>query len=177
MSENTAPAEQPAEPTIEEIAEQKQVRLDKRQRLLDAGIDPYAVGLAVTDTIPDVRSRFPDLEPDTATGERVALAGRIVFSRNTGKLCFATLQAGDGSRLQVMVSLAEVGDESLERWKDFTDLGDHVFVEGEVITSRRGELSIMVSSWAIAAKAILPLPTLHKELSEETAACASATST
>lgn len=166
MSENSE-TEIP-EPTVEEIAEQKQVRLDKRQRLLDAGLAPYAIGLEVTTTIPDVRERFPDLAPDTATGERVALAGRIVFSRNTGKLCFATLQSGDGSRLQVMVSLAEVGEESLERWKDFTDLGDHVFVEGEVITSRRGELSIMVSNWAIAAKAILPLPTLHKELNEET---------
>ncbi|UTT63298.1 lysine--tRNA ligase [Microcella humidisoli] len=173
MSENTAPAEQPAEPTItefteEQIAEQKQVRLDKRQRMLDAGLEPYAIGLAVTDTIPDVRARFPELEPDTATGERVALAGRVVFSRNTGKLCFATLQSGEGSRIQVMLSLAEVGDESLERWKDLVDLGDHVFVEGEVITSRRGELSIMTSSWAIAAKAVLPLPNLHSELSDET---------
>lgn len=174
MTENTAaptsatPADGDAEPTIEEIAEQKQVRLDKRERMLAAGIEPYAIGLEVTDTIPAVRARFPELEADVQTGERVALAGRIVFSRNTGKLCFATLQSGDGARIQVMVSLAEVGDESLAQWKEFTDLGDHVFVEGEVITSRRGELSIMVSAWAIAAKAILPLPTLHKELNEET---------
>lgn len=174
MTENTAaptsaaPADASDEPTIEEIAEQKQVRLDKRERMLAAGIEPYAIGLEVTDSIPAVRERFPELEADVQTGERVALAGRIVFSRNTGKLCFATLQSGDGARIQVMVSLAEVGDESLAQWKEFTDLGDHVFVEGEVITSRRGELSIMVSSWAIAAKAILPLPTLHKELSEET---------
>ncbi|BAU33501.1 lysine--tRNA ligase [Microcella alkaliphila] len=178
MTENTAahaatgpgatPADASDEPTIEEIAEQKQVRLDKRERMLAAGIEPYAIGLEVTDSITTVRERFPELDADVQTGERVALAGRIVFSRNTGKLCFATLQSGDGARIQVMVSLAEVGDESLAQWKEFTDLGDHVFVEGEVITSRRGELSIMVSSWAIAAKAILPLPTLHKELNEET---------
>ena len=174
MSENPAPenaapaAADVAEPTVDEIAEQKQVRLDKRQRMLDAGLEPYAVGLVVTDTIADVRSRFPNLDADTTTGERVALAGRVVFSRNTGKLCFATLQAGEGSRLQVMVSLAEVGETALEQWKDLVDLGDHVFVEGEVITSKRGELSVMVSSWAIAAKAILPLPNLHNELSDET---------
>ena len=162
------PAPQPAQLTVDEIAEQKQVRLDKRQRMLDAGLEPYAIGLEVTDTIADVRTRFPDLAADTATGERVALAGRVVFSRNTGKLCFATLQSGDGSRLQVMVSLAEVGDESLDRWKDLVDLGDHVFVEGEVVASRRGELSVMVSTWAIAAKALLPLPNLHSELSDET---------
>ncbi|WAB82124.1 lysine--tRNA ligase [Microcella daejeonensis] len=181
MSETPAPesataptAAEPitAEPTAAEqaaeIAEQKQVRLDKRQRMLDLGLDAYPVGLAVTDTIPAVRARHPELAPDTATGERVALAGRVVFSRVTGKLCFATLQSGEGERLQVMVSLAEVGQESLDRWKEFVDLGDHVFVEGEVITSRRGELSIMVSAWSIAAKAILPLPNLHNELGDET---------
>jgi len=175
MSETPAPTSSSgpaeaadAEPTIEEIAEQKQVRLDKRARMLAAGLDPYAIGLEITESIPAVRERHGELDPDTATGEHVALAGRVVLSRNTGKLCFATLQSGDGARLQVMLSLAVVGEESLDRWKEFVDLGDHVHVTGEVITSRRGELSIMVSTWAIAAKAILPLPTLHKELNEET---------
>ncbi|WP_168916520.1 lysine--tRNA ligase [Microcella flavibacter] len=170
-AETAPPAEPSADERAEqaaEIAEQKQVRLDKRQRMLDLGLDAYPVGLAVTDTIPTVRARHPELAPDTATGERVALAGRVVFSRVTGKLCFATLQSGEGERLQVMVSLAEVGQESLDRWKEFVDLGDHVFVEGEVITSRRGELSIMVAAWSIAAKAILPLPNLHNELGDET---------
>src|SRR5690606_37918553 len=80
----------------------------------------------------------------------------------------AALQSGDGSRIQAMVSLAEVGEESLEEWKDLIDLGDHVFVSGEVISSRRGELSVLVREWRIAAKAIRPLPNLHTELSEET---------
>ena len=93
-----------------------------------------------------------------------AVAGRVVFSRNTGKLCFATLQAGDGSRIQAMVSLAGVGEESLQAWKELVDLGDHVFVRGEVISSRRGELSIMVADWQVAAKAILPLPNMYGEL-------------
>nr|BFF09343.1 lysine--tRNA ligase [Microbacterium flavescens] len=66
-----------------------------------------------------------------------------------------------------MVSLAVVGEESLQQWKELVDLGDHVFVEGEVISSRRGELSIMVSTWQIAAKAVLPLPNMYTELSEE----------
>lgn len=92
----------------------------------------------------------------------------MVHFRIGGKLCFAVLQSGDGARLQVMVSLAEVGAESLREWKELVDLGDHVFVSGEVISSRRGELSVLVKEWAIAAKAILPLPNLHSELSEET---------
>ncbi|MBG6059443.1 lysyl-tRNA synthetase class 2 [Cryobacterium sp. MP_M5] len=161
-----------AEAALAEITEQKAVRLAKRDRLIGAATTPgggaYPVSVPVTDTIPAVRARFGDLEPDAVTGVTAGLAGRVVHLRNTGKLCFASLQAGDGSRIQAMVSLGEVGAESLAEWKDLVDLGDHLFVSGEVISSRRGELSIMVTDWQIAAKALLPLPNLHTELSEET---------
>jgi len=150
----------------QEMSEQKAVRLAKRERLLATG-EAYPVGVPVTDSIGAVRERHSGLEAGESSGEVVGLAGRVVHSRNTGKLCFASLQAGDGSRVQAMVSLAEVGEESLAAWKDLVDLGDHVFVKGEVVASRRGELSIMVTEWQIAAKAILPLPNLHSELSEE----------
>jgi lysyl-tRNA synthetase, class II len=92
----------------------------------------------------------------------------VMFSRLTGKLCFATLQAGDGTRLQVMLSLAEVGEQPLADWKALVDLGDHVFVHGEVVASKRGEVSVLADSWSMAAKALRPLPVLHKELSDET---------
>jgi lysyl-tRNA synthetase class 2 len=166
MTDTPAP-----EPTDEEVFEQKAVRLAKRERLMaeraDAAGGPYPVSLPITDTIPSLRERFADLEAGAETGVTAAVAGRVVFSRNTGKLCFATLQAGDGSRIQAMVSLASVGEDSLQAWKELIDLGDHVFVSGEVISSRRGELSIMVAEWAVASKAILPLPNMYGELSEE----------
>ncbi len=162
----------PTDLTDDEISEQKAVRLAKRERLIaeagDAGGGAYPVHVPVTTTIPEVRAAWGHLEADQASGETVGLAGRVVHQRNTGKLCFAVLQSGDGSRIQAMLSLAEVGEESLVRWKELVDLGDHVFVSGEVISSRRGELSIMVRGWEIASKAILPLPNLHNELSEET---------
>jgi lysyl-tRNA synthetase class 2 len=158
--------------TDAEINEQKAVRLGKRERLNAASTTPgggaYPVSVPITDTIPAVRARFSELEADATTGVTVGLAGRVVHLRNTGKLCFASLQAGDGSRIQAMVSLAVVGEESLANWKELVDLGDHLFVSGEVISSRRGELSIMVADWQIATKALLPLPNLHSELSEET---------
>jgi lysyl-tRNA synthetase class 2 len=158
--------------TDDDIAEQKAVRLGKRARLIEdaasAAEGAYPVSLPITHSIAEVRERFPDLEVDAQTGEVVAVAGRVVHLRNTGKLCFAALQAGDGSRIQAMVSLAEVGEEQLERWKDLVDLGDFVFVAGEVISSRRGELSILVSDWRMASKALMPLPNLHTELSDET---------
>lgn len=165
MSENTAPE---PELTEAEVSEQKAVRLTKRERLNELGIGAYPVSVPVTDSISSVRERFDGLEADATTGVTVGVAGRIVHLRNTGKLCFASLQSGDGSRIQAMVSLAEVGDEQLELWKDLVDLGDLIFVSGEVISSRRGELSIMVSEWKMASKAVLPLPNMHNELNEET---------
>lgn len=159
------------EPTEDDVFEQKAVRLAKRDRLnterTDAAGGAYPVSVPITHTIPDLRERFADLESGAETGETAAVAGRIVFSRNTGKLCFASLQSGDGSRIQAMVSLAVVGEESLQRWKELVDLGDHVFVSGQVVSSRRGELSIMVEDWRIASKALLPLPNMYSELSEE----------
>ena len=165
MSENIAPE---PELTEAEVSEQKAVRLTKRERLNELGIGAYPVSVPVTDSISSVRERFDGLEADATTGVTVGVAGRIVHLRNTGKLCFASLQSGDGSRIQAMVSLAEVGDEQLELWKDLVDLGDLIFVSGEVISSRRGELSIMVSEWKMASKAVLPLPNMHNELNEET---------
>ena len=70
-----------------------------------------------THTLAEVREQWGHLETGEETQDVVGVAGRVVFIRNTGKLCFATLQEGDGTRLQVMLSLAEVGEESLADWK------------------------------------------------------------
>jgi len=156
----------PDELSAEAENEQMGVRLAKRARLLDGG-DAYPVSVPVTTTIPEVRAAHPDLAPDTQTGDVVGIAGRVVFIRDAGRLVFATLQSGDGSRIQAMLSAAGVGAESLASFKDLVDLGDHLFVHGEVISSRRGELSIMTDDWRIAAKAVRPLPNVYKELGEE----------
>ena len=152
----------------DDVPEQIRVRRDKRQRLLDSGREPYPVRVPRTHTIPQVRAAYPELEPDTATGDIVAIAGRVIFVRNTGKLCFATLRSGDGTEIQAMLSLDKVGEQRLADWKSDVDLGDHVAVEGEVITSRRGELSVLADSWQMAAKTLRPLPVEHKPLAEET---------
>ncbi len=172
MSDQHAP--EPTPLSDEEVFEQKRVRLEKRDKLNalaegDLGGGAYPVAVPVTSTIPEVRATWGHLEaePDSQSGEIVGIAGRVVFQRNTGKLCFASLQAGDGTRIQAMISLASVGEESLASYKELVDLGDHLFVSGEVISSRRGELSVMVSEWQIAAKAIAPLPNMYAELNEE----------
>jgi lysyl-tRNA synthetase class 2 len=155
-------------PQPDDLPEQLRVRREKRARLLADGIDPYPVELPRTHSLPQIREAYSGLDPDTATGDVVGVTGRIIFLRNTGKLCFATLQEGDGTELQAMLSLNKVGESSLSEWKSLVDIGDHVFVRGEVITSRRGELSVLADEWRIAAKSLRPLPVAHKDLNEET---------
>lgn len=158
----------PTDPATEaDLPEQMRVRRAKRAELIAAGTDPYPVEVPRTHSLRQVREAHPDLPADTATGETVAVAGRVIFVRNTGKLCFATLREGDGTELQAMLSLDRVGADALAGWKAVVDMGDFVAVRGEVITSRRGELSVMVDEWSVAAKSVRPLPTVHKELSEE----------
>ena len=151
----------------EELPEQMRIRREKRDALIAAGMDPYPVSAQPSVALSELRAKFDDLPADHATGEQVTVVGRVIFLRNTGKLCFARLRDGDGAELQAMVSLDRVGRELLDNWKAFVDIGDQVGVSGEVITSRRGELSVSADRWFMVAKALRPLPVEHKPLSDE----------
>lgn len=134
--------------------------------------EPYPVDMRRDHTLAQVRATWGHLQAGEETQDTVEIGGRVVFLRTSGKLCFATVQDGfdpdtSGERLQLMISLSEVGAEALAEWKSDVDLGDFVWVRGRVIASKRGELSVMASEWKIASKALRPLPTLHKDLSEE----------
>ncbi|HET9873327.1 MAG TPA: lysine--tRNA ligase [Propionibacteriaceae bacterium] len=156
-----------------DVSEQTRVRSEKRARLLAEGRQAYPVSVPRTHSLREVRERWGHLGMGEETTDVVGVTGRVVLARNTGKLCFATLAEGlsqddSGVRLQVMVSLAEVGEESLAAWKADVDRGDFVFVEGRVLSSKRGELSVMATRWEMASKALRPMPNLHGELSDET---------
>jgi len=156
----------PAGPELDDaLPEQMRVRRAKLDALRERGVEPYPVQFGRTDTMADVRARFAGLEPDAVTGERVGVAGRIMLKRDGGKLCFATLRDGTGD-LQVMLSLDKVGTQALASWKQDIDLGDHVGVTGEVITSRRGELSVLADEFTLTSKALRPLPEKHKGLTD-----------
>lgn len=169
-----------------DLPEQLKIRRGKRARLLAEGKDAYPVVVPRTRTLHEIRDAYRALPSDEAeagavvrvdgvtylmpgeeTTDEVGVAGRVMFIRNTGKLCFATLQEGDGTTMQIMVSLAEVGADALASWKSDVDLGDIVFVHGRVVSSRRGELSVMADAWSMASKSLRPLPVAHKDMSED----------
>jgi len=162
MTTDNAPAQE------DDLPEQLRIRREKRANLLERGIEPYPVAVARTKSLSEIRDKYVGLETDIATGDIESLTGRIIFKRDTGKLCFATLREGDGTELQAMLSLDKVGEAQLDAWKSDIDLGDIVSVTGEIITSKRGELSILANSWTLASKSLRPLPNDHKPMSEET---------
>ena len=149
----------------EGLPEQVRVRRAKRERLLDEGADPYPVDFHRTARIAELRERFGGLGPDEFTGETASVAGRVMLSRIGGKLTFATIRDGTGD-IQVMLSQDRAGAGALAAWKHDVDLGDHVGVTGEVITSRRGELSVLADRFVITAKSLRPLPEKHKGLTD-----------
>jgi lysyl-tRNA synthetase class 2 len=106
--------EAPARPEqpYPDLPEQMRVRRLKLDRLRREGVDPYPVDFVRSATAAQVRAAHPDLAPDTRTGAKVAVAGRVVLNRPTGKLCFATIQDGTG-RIQLMLGADRVGSEAL----------------------------------------------------------------
>ncbi|OZG63169.1 lysine--tRNA ligase [Bifidobacterium lemurum] len=149
--------------------EQVQMRVAKRALMMKEGLNPYPVELDVTTTIEGLRAKYDGmLEAGAETEDVVGVAGRVLFIRNAGGLNFVQLAAGDGTKIQGMISKKEVGADSLKRFKQLVDLGDHLYLKGRVISSKTGELSVFATEWAIAAKALQPLPALHKELNEDT---------
>ena len=160
--------EQPAASVEDDLPEQLRIRREKRAGLIERGVEPYPVSVSRTASLAEIRAKYATLETDSTTGDIQSLTGRVIFKRDTGKLCFATLREGDGTELQAMLSLDKVGQETLDSWKSDIDLGDIVSVTGEIITSKRGELSILANNYAMAAKSLRPLPNDHKPMSEET---------
>ena len=149
----------------EDLPEQMRVRREKLDRLRSEGVDPYPVNFPRTATNGEIRAEIRRSRRTPRPATKWASPGASCCPRPGGKLCFATLRDGSGD-LQVMISLDQVGEESLAAWKRDVDLGDHVGVEGEVITSRRGELSILADRWAITAKCLRPLPEKHAGLTD-----------
>ena len=160
--------EQPTASVEDDLPEQLRIRREKRAGLIERGVEPYPVSVSRTASLAEIRAKYATLETDSTTGDIQSLTGRVIFKRDTGKLCFATLREGGGTELQAMLSLDKVGQETLDSWKSDIDLGDIVSVTGEIITSKRGELSILANSYAMAAKSLRPLPNDHKPMSEET---------
>ena len=130
-------------------------RLAKVEAMRAAGTEPYPHRFERTALAADLHARFDHLEAGADSGETVTVAGRLMNVRQIGGLSFAVLQDGSG-RIQLFVSEDLLGD----RYAAFGELdaGDWVGASGEMVTTKRGELSVRVAEFSLLAKGLLPLP-------------------
>ncbi len=154
-----------ADPTVlAGLAAQTAERRAKRDALQARGINPYPTRFERSATLAELHAIYSELEPDTRTGEVTRVAGRVVSMRGHGKLRFVTIEDASGA-VQLMFQADHLPDDAAAV-EGLVDLGDWVGVTGEVITSRRGELSVDVRGLEILTKALRPLPDRWYGLSE-----------
>ncbi|MFZ4584813.1 MAG: lysine--tRNA ligase [Acidimicrobiia bacterium] len=144
--------------------EERTRRLGRLAELQAAGTEPYPVRFDRTATLAELRDRYAHLPAGSETEDRVAVAGRVMLLRRQGKLTFGTLRDRSGE-IQLFVSRAVIGDGVHDEF-DQLDLGDWIGVEGVVMTTRRGELSVKVDGFQLLAKCLRPLPDKWKGLQD-----------
>ncbi len=146
------------------LAAEKAKRLAKVDDLRSSGQEPYPYRFDRTHNLADVRARFGAIEAGTETDVHVAVAGRMMLKRDGGKLIFATLRDRT-DQIQLFISKAVVGEEMFAAIVDL-DLGDWIGVEGIVMATRTGELSVKVQSLVLLSKALRPMPDKWKGLTD-----------
>jgi lysyl-tRNA synthetase, class II len=133
-------------------------RLAKVDAIRARGVDPYPVRFDRTHTLAAAREQWDGTtEAGTTTDDVVRIAGRVLLKRAQGKLIFAKVRDGSGE-LQLFVSQGELGPEEFARFGDEIERGDWVGVEGRVMKTKLGELSVNVSSFQLLSKSLRPLP-------------------
>ena len=134
------------------LLDQVQVRHDKLAALQAEGRDPFQITKFDFNTnSAAIKADYPAFE-----GKIVRVAGRLMSKRGMGKVLFCDLQDNAG-RIQLFVKIDEMGEEEFNRFKK-NDIGDIVGAEGEVFTTKTGEVSIRTKSIVLLSKSLLPLP-------------------
>ena len=140
------------------INDERAIRLQKLQALKDAGIQPYPTKVTRTHTVAEAQ--------ETAHEKRVSVVGRIYLKRDMGKLMFCTIGDTTG-RIQIAFKKDDIGEVAYKQFSKLLDGGDIVAVTGTRFQTHKGEESIMVTSWQLLTKALLPLPDKHAGLQDE----------
>lgn len=133
-----------------------EVRRAKRAALIEAGQDPYGHAYQVSDHVENLDARYGELEDGATTEDRVKIAGRLMSKRNQGKIIFGELRDATGD-IQLFCRINALGEEAFAQLKDL-DMGDWIGVEGVMMRTRRGQLSVAVDRFELLSKSLRPLP-------------------
>jgi lysyl-tRNA synthetase class 2 len=139
-------------------------RLRKLEEIRKSGVDPYPYSFAQKNHAQDILSKHKSLKPETKTGDKVAVAGRIMTLRRMGKATFLHLQDQTG-RIQLYLREDDIGEKGYSLLKDI-DIGDIIGANGTVFATKTGEISVYVSNFALLAKSLRPLPEKYHGLQD-----------
>ena len=144
-------------PAVDDLNDQEQRRREKLPMYVEQGIDPYGQRFAVDSTATGLKEEFASLENEQVNEEKVvSIAGRIVLLRKMGKASFFTLQDKTG-KIQVYIRQDVVGEENYKVFK-LADLGDICGIEGHMMKTKTGEVTIRAMKYTHLVKALRPLP-------------------
>jgi len=148
-----------------QLNELEKIRFEKIEQLKKIGIDPYPTRSEVTHSVAQALTLFDDFEKmkkENTPPPTAAIGGRMRSKRSMGKLAFSHIEDGSG-RIQLLLRVNELGQEKVDQFNDLFDLGDYLQASGELMRSRTGEVTLLVSSYKMLAKALTPLPAAKDE--------------
>lgn len=140
----------------------EQIRLQKIDELIEAGIDPYPPRAERSHTTKQAIELLEKAESVLAEGETlpnidVTVTGRIRAMRSMGKLTFAHIEDGTG-RIQLFLRINEIGAESLAFFDKYFDIGDFIQAAGTLMRTKTGEITVHIRAYKLLSKAVSPLP-------------------
>lgn len=133
-----------------------QVRKNKRQAMIDAGENPYGHAFSPSNHVGELLEKYAALEDGELTEDEVSIAGRLMAKRGQGKVAFMEVMDST-AKMQIFCRINNLGDEQFAKMEEL-DVGDWIAVTGTMMKTKRGEVSICVSSFELMSKSLRPLP-------------------
>lgn len=163
MSEATIENEQ-AE-GLDTLNDERARRLVTRMSYIEDGVNPYPEHSEVSDYVVDIDAKYADLADGENTEDIVKIGGRIIAKRGQGKIVFVVLRDTTGD-IQLF---CRINDMSESDWTLLgqLDLGDIINVEGAIVRTKRGQLSVAPRQIKLLSKAVRPLPEKFHGLSDK----------
>ena len=143
---------------MEKLTEQEKIRRQKMEDLRAMGVDPFGQAYKRTHKSGQIRAEYENCSKEELADKavNVKIAGRIMTKRRQGKAGFMHIQDLDG-KIQIYVRKDEIGEEQYEIFKK-SDIGDIVGIEGQVMKTDHGELSVRAKVYTHLSKSLRPLP-------------------
>lgn len=135
----------------------KRERLKKINELRKKGVEVYGYSFDKKDSANDLQKKYKKLKNSQITKDKTKIAGRVMIVRDMGKINFVSLQDSTG-KIQIILQQENTPKKIIDFFKQYIDTGDFIGVEGKVMRTKRGELSIMAEKIELLSKALLPLP-------------------